>query len=683
MKSIYMLSWIDEIKELGFLGLVESIFRGVIYSFVSMIYSMIRYIYNIFLMLCNGQILDSESINTLFGRVGLLLGVIMLFRVAISFVQAIIDPDNGMDGKKGVPGVIKKVIIVIIMFGISTYTFDLLREVQALIIKNNVISNFILPSQVNTSNFGGALSANLFTAFYNVDPAAAEAMESGDTSKMDDNAQECADKKYIEGLQQHIAEYNDFSYMKDQCLKASVTYADKDSGKETGGFVIEFNFVFSILLGVFVVYYLLSFCVQVGMRIVQLSVLQIISPMAFISYLSPKEDNMFSKWLKVYFSTYIDVFLRMGIISFVCYICAVLMEGWNKPCSSDTNRFCFWNTVGNPSGFTKVVIGAIMIIALFRFAKKAPELLKNIGLGNSASGLGFSPGGFGRFSGALLGGAMGGFMGATASYKAQRELNRDKGYPRALLSSIGGLGSGIASGMINGGKKDGSFRSNLKNAYSARVKSDDEYRNLVARGGSRSGRLISSLSNTFGTDRGNKDLTKINNAKRVSGALSSIFDQAENSSGYKQLMEKKTTALRNNQFDLANDIQSDADRFKDEFVRQSLTGEIQQSDNIFGVGISGGDKVKGNNIRNTYNDLAAEVNQIKPVIVDENGVERTISMEKAEDVVIVADADPTKRRNDLDVLLKKAQRTESNVMGRNGYRAGQANMPGGKNNSGK
>ena len=53
---------------------------------------------------------------------------------------------------------------------------------------------------------------------------------------------------------------------------------------------------------------------------VQIAFLQIVSPMAIVSYLSPKKDNMFTKWLNIYGSTYIDVFVRVAIINFACLI---------------------------------------------------------------------------------------------------------------------------------------------------------------------------------------------------------------------------------------------------------------------------------------------------------------------------------------------------------------------------
>ena len=53
---------------------IMSFIRIVFYGIDSMIYKMLRGFCNVFFALCNGQLLDNDAINSLFGRVGLLLG---------------------------------------------------------------------------------------------------------------------------------------------------------------------------------------------------------------------------------------------------------------------------------------------------------------------------------------------------------------------------------------------------------------------------------------------------------------------------------------------------------------------------------------------------------------------------------------------------------------------------------
>ena len=231
---------------------IEAAIRLILYTINSLLYRGIRSLYNVFIALCNGQILDSDTLNGLFGRIGLLLGVIMMFRVAFSFIQVLINPDSFSDNQKGIPSIIKKVIIVIIMFGMSSYVFSFLRTLQSEIIESNVISKFLLPQQVETENFGGALEAELFTAFYNLDPA----LDYQTTN-------ECASEDYINGLKNSIANNNSFSYKK-QCVTELGTI--KEDGSPA--YFISFNFIFSTLVAVATLYFLLNYCISVGGRIV-------------------------------------------------------------------------------------------------------------------------------------------------------------------------------------------------------------------------------------------------------------------------------------------------------------------------------------------------------------------------------------------------------------------------------
>lgn len=675
------------------LGLfVEGLVRSIFYPICALVYKMIFYFYNIFEVLCNGKLLKSSELNMLFGRISLLLGVIMLFRVAFSFIQALIDPDAGLgDKEKGIPNVIKKVVIVIIMFGVSGYIFDLTADIQALIIKNNVISKFLLPQQVNDESFGGALAANLFTTFYNIDPRVDPSAFPFDGTitktvprpgvyEVQDVASSsniCAHEEYyINGLRKSIKENNDFNYLKNQCLGAKV-FSDDEGEYE---FIVEFNFLFCLVVGIAVLWFLINYCLSVGIRVIQLTVLQLLSPIAFIGYLEPKSDNMFNKWLKIYISTYIDVFIRMGIISFVCYICALIMEDWNKGTGT------FWDSVGNPSGFVAKVIGIFMILALFQFAKKAPDLLKSIfptgssGLSFGTNKEAFKPLGYGtRAAGALAGATAFGAMSAASRYKDQRKLNEDKGRGYAAMAAIGGLGSGIVRGITTGGKKGNVF-SNLRSGYSKQVETDDAYRDLVAKGGSRRGQFTASVTNAFGSDRGTTDSTIIQRSKRISESLKAINDKAEQSKGYQQFMDaKKAVDLNTNlKEDERNrqkqEIQKRADVWKEKYAKYSFDGSIQNMSDIDGIAVSGGDKVRSNEMRNEYIDLKSETDQIHPqIMVEENGkmVMKKVEMKEVDDVTF----------NDIDSLLKEAQRSESNVKGQPGYREGQANMPNRKNSN--
>lgn len=500
---------------------INAAIRSIFYSINSLLYRGVRSLYNVFIALCNGQLLDSDTLNGLFGRIGLLLGVIMLFRVAFSFIQVLINPDSFSDNQKGIPSIIKKVIIVIIMFGMSSYAFSFLRTLQSEIIESNVISKFLLPQQVETENFGGALEAELFTAFYNLDPA----LDYQTTN-------ECASEDYINGLKNSIANNNSFAY-KEQCTTELGTI--KEDGSPA--YFISFNYIFSTLVAVATLYFLLNYCISVGVRIIQLAALQIMSPMAIVGYLSPKSDNMFTKWVKVYFSTYIDVFLRMAIINFAVYIIAILIQGFNDKDS------VFFTSVGYAAGEHKKLIYIIMIMAIFTFAKKAPDLLKKIFPATSESGISL---GLDKDNKTALGMAAGvvggaGIAAGAGIYNVASGIKNGKGLKGKAWGAVKGIGSGALSiprSVVRGGYS-GFSKGGLAGGFNAgrEAQAKANLNRVNNRDVPRSERIGNWARGTFGVGEGTRNSQLQENYDNAKAIQTTI----ENERFYKEMRELQET----------------------------------------------------------------------------------------------------------------------------------------------
>lgn len=351
--------------------------RSLFYLINSLIYEIITNLYTLFEYICNARLLQSEQFQSISEKIGLILGMIMLFRVIFNFIQILLDPDKINDKEIGAVSIIKKFLIVIVMLGCSSFFFNTMFHIQKFILNEKVIYKLILPSDqtIDTENFGAVLSARTFTTFYNVNNTL--------LSESISEAEQC--NSYRNLLINRIVQNNDFS-TGNYCLTAwgNVNVSDaKGNTQQISAFIMDYNFVLQFAVGLALVYLLFMYALKVGVRVIQLTVLQIISPMAIVSYLSPKKDNMFSKWWKIYFSTYIDAFIRVAIIYFVVYLSSILLDTIER----GTNTF--WESVGDPTDtYTRTVFIIAMILALLTFAKKAPDLIKEL-LPASASKLGF------------------------------------------------------------------------------------------------------------------------------------------------------------------------------------------------------------------------------------------------------------------------------------------------------
>ncbi len=521
-----LLSWLSD-KALDLIqGAASKALRTVFFSLSTLIYKLVISLYDLFDILCYGRILDNEVLKDLSTRIGYVLGVIMLFFVILSFVNMLLNPDTLSDKNKGAVNIIKKTILAIVMLGVSNYFFQFLYSVQRVVVQNHVVSKLLLPYEVDTEHFGGALSAELFTAFYNVSLSYIDS--DGNIMGDDENVQLCQQEVYT--MKEQIAEHSDFS-LGDVCLNTSTTYTAAD-GEDREDFIIDFNWLLSVGVGIFAIYILTVYCIKVGIRMIQLAFLEIISPMAIVSYLSPKQDTMFSKWSKIYFSTYIDVFIRIAIINFSVYLIAVIF-------GSGTDK-TFWESFeinGSNPIWTKRFIMIAMVLALLAFAKKAPELLKEL-LPASASKLGFGGMKWNDMLGgnyvkgaakiATAGSAIG-LLGAASSGYSRYKINRKNGasIPKSVLGGLGGVMSAIPRGLKAGAAK-GNIFSNVSKGWENQRSVDDKYDELITGGGSTVGKFTSHVSAHFGETKGQMYNRIITNNEQVSKSVKNLEDMAEN-----------------------------------------------------------------------------------------------------------------------------------------------------------
>ena len=379
-------------------GIIDRTARRLFFLICEGIYGLIIKLYNLFEILCTVRLLNMDIIKSLSQRIGLILGIIMLLRVMFSFIQILIEPDTLTDKEKGAFGIVKRVLFVVIMLAVSTFAFESLFTIQKKVIENNLLGRLLLPSipvvdgevmlgnqqngKAGQGKFGGYLAEELFYASYHPKEGLEE--EVADSGEKDTiNICEAINSNF----RADIMNKGDFSLGK-ICLTENVTKTVVGTNGTTDDkvFVMDFNFIVALIAGIGTIYFLFMYCISVGIRMIQLMVLEIISPMAIVAYLSPSKDNMFSKWTKIYFSTYIDVFIRVAIINFAVFLISAIF-GSASGTVDGLNGFMFWNQINVSTGEKGFII-IVMILAILSFAKKAPDLIKEL-IPASASKLGF------------------------------------------------------------------------------------------------------------------------------------------------------------------------------------------------------------------------------------------------------------------------------------------------------
>lgn len=536
---IYLLKWwnpltwlSDGLEKVG--GAILNGIRYLMFALSTFIYGLLMDLYDMFFALCNVRLLSNDILQELSRRVGYILGVVMLFYVILGFIQLLLNPDAINDGEKGATAIIKKTIIVIVMLGSANFAFELLYQVQVTVVKSNIISKLLLPYSVtpivngqdtstsqdstliNNETFGSLLAEELFSSFYSIEEFKESDIDSnGDISSYED----C--QTVVNNFRNQLINNRSFD-LGYTCLNSTIVVnfkiddSTKSDGQETN--VVKFNWLLCPLVGLVAVYLMVMYCFKVGIRMVQLMFLEIISPMAIVSYLAPKKDTMFSKWKNIYISTYIDVFIRIAIINFAFFLVATVFS----VTGGDGLEFQGTDFSSNP--FFKV----IMILSILTFAKKAPELLGKL-LPESASKLGFGASmkeifGLGATVGGIAGlgiSAVGRVPGAAknvghSATVGYNNFKNARGFRGKLGAAAGGVFrtagsavsgamsvgtgavSGAARGMQAGHGAKGQMLSAARAGQQAAAKANTERAQRIASGSTRRDRAKDAIIGFFG-----------------------------------------------------------------------------------------------------------------------------------------------------------------------------------------
>ncbi len=349
--------------------------RKVAGSICNAIYSLISILFDVFYSLANIRILNARyevdgvwhdaPITIIYKRVTLLLGIIMVFYVTFQFIKYVLEPDTFSDKEKGGEKLVFKLIAVVVLMGTVPTIFDKAYDIQRLILNSHLIDKVLIGhTDTEMSSFGKSMSASVFSLFYYLDDV---------TSKDFDckNGITCQ-----ETINMNISNL---------ATTGSMPMITSGLGIEVNDnkFAIHFDAWFAMGVGLFLCYILVLYVIDIGVRVAQLTYLQIIAPIPIISYLSPKKDGMFQKWVKQCVVTFLDVFIRLFIIYFMLLVI------------SNINISSIGEIINaNVDETTKTWVYIALILGLLLFAQKAPKLIQELfpNMGAAMGNFGLKPG---------------------------------------------------------------------------------------------------------------------------------------------------------------------------------------------------------------------------------------------------------------------------------------------------
>lgn len=509
----------------------SQLIRGFFATIDSAVYGFIAVVYNLIEDLANTSILSMTDMNEFASRIYALLGIFMLFKVSFSIISYIVSPDKISDSSTGMGGIIKNVLITLVLILIVPTCFTLLYEAQSAILSENIIPKLLLGtnSDANTidnevyvapacqeieSDFedkqkdekyatsakdnGNYIALMVFRNFYQLGDGSVEPEDSsyynekflpaycgfgknrigvsyllqsgiynGPIEKLPSGDLE----KFLEGISDIIDIIQPGNYI----VRSIGDWVISKLGLGPSTYYIDYNYFISTIVGIFVIFILVSMAFDVAIRSVKLTFLQLISPIPIISYVDPKsgKDGMFKRWYTEVFKTWASLFIRLLALFFGVYLIKQLGQlyriGNHKYLSSN-----FW-------------IQLFMLLGVLMFCKELPKLLEQLIPGMKGSGS-FKLNPLKRINEDSIGGKFltGGIMGAgamTASAlggagaNAIHSIRHGKNWKDSFKSAGRGLGTGAFYGAKNGFAAGKSGKYNVMSETGKSIQQSSKHRN--------------------------------------------------------------------------------------------------------------------------------------------------------------------------------------------------------------
>lgn len=455
-------------------------------------YWLLGLVYQLFFNVASADLFSNGTILSFYKRIQLIIGVFMMFQLAMIILKGIVNPDTFTDSKTGGMSIIKRVAISLIMLTLlvpisipgarnewerqlnnNGVLFGALYSLQHRILNNNTLGRLILgtndsaesftESDPNDKDSSLARSSRIFTStilkgFYRINLIPEDERTQVD-GKDDATLNENRVCKDIDDV--FLSAYTRLDADPGEIISLVTTTCDADSsdwgwwasvknvfGKLSGSshYIFAYTGFISMIVPFIFVFILLSFTIDVAVRAVKLSVLRLIAPIPIISYMDPKgsKDGSFNSWVKALTSTYLDLFIRLAVVYFVIFLIQdMIVNGI---------------VINTGTGVLGILSMILIWIGLFIFAKQAPKFIKQVlGMKDEGGKL------FGSLGSALgLGAAAVGAVGSgVASARASRLadvtnhgeeaskslLNRGKHLLAGMAGGAMGLGTGVNAAM--------------------------------------------------------------------------------------------------------------------------------------------------------------------------------------------------------------------------------------------
>ncbi len=585
-----------------------TLMRQFFFNIDRIVFNFISLIYDLLITIARTSPLSQADIADLTGRIYKLLAVFMIFKVILSLITYVVNPDDFSDKSKGVGKLTTNIIISLSLLILTPYIFSYAYQIQTIILEDNSLGTLVF-GEKNDGYFyttaGEDMAYLIMAPFFTPDTSIEALTECSQLTTKKTNGKVVFNNK-CSGLKEDFSQDTNidsekslYSLTDDKKGRFTVqTLKNYVAGVQTNSlplmfrqdmavatdaknefYIMDYRYLFSTAVGVIVVLLLISFSMDVAVRSIKLAFLQLIAPIPIISYVDPKsgKDGMFKKWYEMCFKTYLSLFIRLLAIYFAVYIISLVADGKLVD-------------IVNGSYVTNAFVIIFIIIGALMFAKQLPEILK--GFGFELDG-GFQLNPLKKIEKDALGGkAISKAAGVPLKYggRAAKGLGTAALVGGASLATGQGFrGTGTAFANAMKGKK---FGENFTNSYAAAKARNKQVQEMRAEGVDPFEVAMEKFRNKF---QGTTAAEKVNQVENKAKAIQSYYENIKNqaiacdsndSTAIEREMKDASGKIVKRKIESAKTIAKELDEMKKTQIDRSAFGDDAAGEAAYNAAIT-------------------------------------------------------------------------------------------------
>lgn len=386
---------------------IYSAIRSLFAVIDQVVYFLMSILYEIFFAVAGVDFLSGDVIRSIYSRVQIILGVFMIFKLAVSILQGLVSPDVILDKKRGMGTIVSRIITSLLMLALiapmnisasnewerqvnnNGLLFGTLFSLQNRILANNTIGRLIVGNNISEeftsskslSETGRVFSTTVLKTFVGINTSP--------------NSKEPVCSNINPGISNIIKSSK--SSAGDILGIVNIGCSQAGSGSKSLFASVISDFIgnehyavyyflgASTIAGVIIDVILIGYSIDVAIRFFKLAILRLIAPVPIIGHMSisakeGKGEDAFSRWTQTLISTYIDLFIRLAVIYFGLFFVQLAL-----------NSKLGITNYNSSNVMINVFATLFIIIGLMLFIKQAPKYIKGaLGIKDGGAGVGMT-----------------------------------------------------------------------------------------------------------------------------------------------------------------------------------------------------------------------------------------------------------------------------------------------------